>query len=117
MVDLNVVVKSEVEVAAVVVLFVALKFVTKKLVEVPVVETKFVAKRLEEVAFVVVAFAPVKFWSVVEPVARKFADEMRLVAESAVVEAYGRTDAVVPVAINVLAVTFPAKIADDEAKT
>ena len=43
--------------------------------------------------------------------------EKNVVAVRAVDEAYGNTDAVVPVAMKVLAVTLPAKIAEDEAKT
>ena len=51
------------------------------------------------VALVVVALSPVKFWSVVEPSVRKLV-EKRLVAVSAVEEAYGRMDAVVEVAMK-----------------
>ena len=146
-VALSTVAKSEVEVAPVALKFVAKRLVEVELVVVPVaavklVPLKLVAKRLVDVAFVVVpvvtvklvatpvvtkrfvvvacdvvAFTPVKFWSVVEPVARMLADEMRLEAERAVVEAYGRTDAVVPVAIKVFPVTFPAKIAEEDANT
>jgi hypothetical protein len=110
---------------------VVLKFVTKRFVDValvvvPFVMTKFVAvpvvtARFVVVACEVVAFTPVKFWRVVDPVARSVfvcaVVEKRFVAVSAVEDAYGRTDAVVPVAMKVLAVTFPAKIAEDEANT
>jgi hypothetical protein len=48
--------------------FVVLAVVAKSAVDVALVKTAFVEKRLVEVDCEVVAFTPVKFWRVVEPV-------------------------------------------------
>ena len=82
------------------------EFEVKRLVELAVVENKLVV-----VAEVPVAFRKVKFWRVVEPVARMFANVPRPVEESvfknalpetvsAVEDAYGKVLAVVVVPVK-----------------
>ena len=66
--------------------------VAKRFVLVAFVAWNVVVKSEVEVALVVVAFSPVKFWSVVEPSVRKLV-EKRLVAVRAVLDAYGKVEA------------------------
>jgi hypothetical protein len=64
-----------------------------------------VTEKLVVVAFVPVPFTKVKFWSVDEPVARRFANDARPVDESVLNDAFPETLKFVVVAL--VAVAFP----------
>ena len=85
------------------------------------VDEAVVAKKLVVVAEVPVAFTKVKFWRVLDPVARRLARVVSPVkyeapeTESAVVEAYGKTLAPVAVEVMIPAIPrVPVKLAADE---